>query len=96
MLDGYKEVFLSQFWALLQAGPINDVDLRIMVPLVSGLAEISAAKTVLEKAKEELSAEIKAFSQQIQFGIMIEVPFAALLADRLAHEVDFLILVPMT
>ena len=94
MLDGYEEIFLSQFWALLQSGPVDDIDLRIMVPLVSGLAKISAAKTVLEKAKEELSAEKKTFSQQIQFGIMIEVPFAALLADRLAHEVDFLILVP--
>ena len=51
MLDGYEEIFLSQFWALLQSGPVDDIDLRIMVPLVSGLAEISAAKTVLEKAK---------------------------------------------
>ena len=89
MLDGLENIFLSQFRALLQAGAVDDIDLRIMVPMVSGLAEVRAVRGVLEKAKEELSAEKKDFSKQIQFGIMIEVPSAALLADHLAPEVDF-------
>jgi len=89
MLDGLENIFLSQFRALLQAGAVDDIDLRIMVPMVSGLAEVRAVKTVLEKAKEQLSSEEKAYLQQIQFGIMIEVPSAALLADHLAPEVDF-------
>ena len=87
MLDGAEEIFLQQFKALLQAG--IGADLRIMVPMVSGLAEIRAAKAVMEKAKAELKAEGKPFTDKVQFGIMVEVPSAALMADRLAKEVDF-------
>lgn len=87
MLDGAEEIFLMQFRALLQAGV--GVDLRIMVPMVSGVSEILAAKALMEKAKKELQSEGKVFTEDVQFGIMIEVPSAALLADRLAKEVDF-------
>ena len=89
MLDGLEDLFLTQFRALLQAGAVDDINLRIMVPMVSGLAEVKVVKAVIEKAKEELVAEGKVFVNQIQFGIMVEVPSAALLADRLAPEVDF-------
>jgi phosphoenolpyruvate-protein phosphotransferase len=87
MMDGAEEIFLQQFRALLQAG--EGVDLRIMVPMVSGMTEIQAAKAVMDKAKTELKAEEKPFTEKVQFGIMIEVPSAALMADRLAKEVDF-------
>lgn len=87
MLDGAEDIFFQQFKALLQAG--IGADLRIMVPMVSGLAEIRAAKAVMEKAKAELKAEGKPCAEKVQFGIMVEVPSAALLADRLAKEVDF-------
>ncbi len=87
MLDGAEEIFLQQFKGLLQAGV--GADLRIMVPMVSGLSEIRAAKAVMEKAKAELKAEGKPYTEDVQFGIMIEVPSAALMADRLAKEVDF-------
>jgi phosphotransferase system enzyme I (PtsI) len=87
MLDGAEDIFLEQFKALLQAGVGSD--LRIMVPMVSGLAEIRAAKAVMEKAKEQLKAEGKPVAESVQFGIMVEVPSAALMADRLAKEVDF-------
>ncbi len=87
MLDGAEGIFLTQFRALLQAGV--GVDLRIMVPMVAGISEIRAAKAVMEKAKEALRSEGKTFKEDVQFGIMIEVPSAALLADRLAKEVDF-------
>jgi len=87
MLDGAEEIFLQQFKALLQAGV--GADLRIMVPMVSSLAEIRATKAVMEKAKAELIAEGKPYTDKVQFGIMIEVPSAALMADRLAKEVDF-------
>lgn len=87
MVDGAEEIFLSQFRALLQAGV--GVDLRIMVPMVSGIAEIRSARSVMAKAKAQLEQEGKEFTEDIQFGIMIEVPSAALLANRLAKEVDF-------
>ncbi|MBW6465772.1 MAG: phosphoenolpyruvate--protein phosphotransferase [Brevefilum sp.] len=89
MLDGADEIFSHQFRALLQAGAQSDVDLKIMAPMVSGLAEVRAAKALLVKAKDELAAEGKTFLTNVEFGIMVEVPSAALLADRLAKEVDF-------
>lgn len=87
MADGAEIIFMHQFRALLQAG--QGIDLRIMVPMVSGLAEVRVAKALLERARLELKAEGKPCAEKIQFGIMIEVPSAALLADRLAKEVDF-------
>lgn len=89
MLDGKEDIFLSQFRALLQASGQVDADLRVMLPMVSGINEILAAKALMNKAKSELELERKAYKDNIQFGIMIEVPSAALLADRLAKEVDF-------
>ncbi len=87
MIDGAEEIFLSQFRALLQAG--KDVDLHIMLPMVSGLGEIHQARALMEKAKAQLKAEGKTFTEDVKFGIMIEVPSAALMADRLANEIDF-------
>lgn len=89
MIDGQEDIFMSQFRALLQAAAMVDVDLRIMVPMVSCIAEIRAAKKIMEKAKTELKSEGKPFGEKIQFGIMIEVPSAALMTDKLAKEVDF-------
>jgi phosphotransferase system enzyme I (PtsI) len=89
MIDGQEDIFMSQFRALLQAAAMVDVDLRIMVPMVSCIAEIRAAKNIMEKAKTELKSEGKPFGENIQFGIMIEVPSAALMTDKLAKEVDF-------
>ena len=59
-----------------------------MVLMVSGLAEVRAAKAMLEKAMAELTAEGKSFLADVEFGIMVEVPSDALLADRLAKEKD--------
>jgi len=87
MLDGAEGIFLSQFRALLQAGV--GVDLRIMVPMVSGIGEIRSIRALMEKVKSQLRDEGKDFNDGVQFGIMVEVPSAALLADRLAKEVDF-------
>lgn len=89
MLNGAEDIFKAQFRALLQAGGITGVDLRIMVPMVSGIQEIHAVKEVMNQMKSELESEGKPVAQKVQFGIMIEVPSAALLADKLAKEVDF-------
>jgi len=89
MLNGAEDIFKAQFRALLQAGGITGVDLRIMVPMVSGIEEIRSAKELMKGMKAELQSEGKPFADKVQFGIMIEVPSAALLADKLAKEVDF-------
>lgn len=89
MLDGAEDIFKEQFRSLLQAAGITGADLRIMVPMVSGIAEIRAAKSVMEKMRAELESEDKPVPEKVQFGIMVEVPSAALLADKLAKEVDF-------
>lgn len=82
------ELFLTQLRALLQAGAGRG-NVRILLPLVTGVEEVRAAKALLERAKEELAAEGKAFDPDIRVGVMIETPAAALAADLLAKEADF-------
>lgn len=87
MIDGAEDVFLQQFRALFQAGV--GVDLRIMVPMVSGVPEVIAVRALMERAKQALLDEGKPVAEKVQFGIMVEVPSAALMANHLAREVDF-------
>ena len=82
------DLYLTQLRALLQAGAEKH-NVRIMLPLVTGVEELRAAKALLEKAKGELAAEGKAFDPDIKVGVMIETPAAALVADLLAQEADF-------
>ena len=67
--------------------PLGDV--RILFPLVSTLAELRAARAILDEVAAELRAEGWAIPEKIPVGVMIEVPAAALMADHLAKEVDF-------
>ena len=79
---------MTQLRALLQAGAERR-NVRIMLPLITGVEELRAAKALLEKAKAELAAEGKPFDADIKVGVMIETPAAALVADLLAQEADF-------
>jgi phosphoenolpyruvate-protein phosphotransferase len=81
------DILHTQFRALLQAGV--GADLRLMVPMVSCLEEVLQARELLAKAREGLAAEGRPLAEKVQFGIMIEVPSAALLAEHLAPYVDF-------
>jgi phosphotransferase system enzyme I (PtsI) len=60
-----------------------------MFPMISGVAELRAVKTVVDDVKRELEEEGKPFDKDIKLGIMIEMPSAALTADLLAQECDF-------
>ena len=82
------ELYMTQLRALLRAGAEKH-NVRIMLPLITGVEELRAAKALLEKAKAELAAEGKPFDADIKVGVMIETPAAALVADLLAQEADF-------
>ena len=82
-----KDIFLTQLKAILRASVFGR--LKILVPMVSGLQELRAAKEILTTAKNELLQKGISFDKDIPFGIMIEVPSAAVIADLLAHEADF-------
>jgi phosphocarrier protein FPr len=74
-------LFRDQLRAILRAAPAGC--LRIMFPMVSDLGEIRQARALVEALRQELGLP------PVQVGIMVEVPSAALLADKLAPEVDF-------
>lgn len=80
-------MFRTQLRALLRASVHGN--LRIMFPMVATLKEFRAAKKMYDEEKAKLIAEGVAVSETIQVGIMIEIPAAAILADRFAKEVDF-------
>jgi phosphoenolpyruvate-protein phosphotransferase (PTS system enzyme I) len=80
------DMFRSQLRALLRASVHGQ--LRLMFPMISGVAELRAAQQVLGEVRDELAGE--GFDVPLPpVGIMIELPSAALIADRLAREVDF-------
>ncbi|MBV8967688.1 MAG: phosphoenolpyruvate--protein phosphotransferase [Verrucomicrobia bacterium] len=81
------DVFKTQLRAILRASAVGNV--RLMYPLISGLPELRQANEILESCRQELRAEGKPFDENLELGIMIEVPSAVLIADSLAKEVDF-------
>ena len=81
------EMFRTQLRALLRASVYGK--LRIMFPMIATLNDFRGAKALLEEEKAKLVAEGVAVSDDIQVGIMIEIPAAAVLAHQFAKEVDF-------
>ncbi|EEH96468.1 MULTISPECIES: phosphoenolpyruvate--protein phosphotransferase [Clostridium] len=82
-----KDIFKVQIRALLRASVYGN--LAVMFPMISGLEEFQAAKEFVEECKAELKAEGIEYSEKIQWGIMVEIPAAAVYADELAKHVDF-------
>ncbi len=82
-----RRLFKSQLRAILRTSAFGRV--RLMFPMISGVAEIRACKDLLAEARAELAAEGIAVDPDMPIGIMIEIPSAALIADLLAREVDF-------
>jgi phosphoenolpyruvate-protein phosphotransferase len=87
MISERPDVLYDQLRALLRAGVHSD--LRIMLPMVSNIHEVEHARQILNEARESLKKEGKPYAEKVQFGIMIEVPSAALLANHFAKVVDF-------
>ncbi|WP_241754884.1 phosphoenolpyruvate-protein phosphotransferase PtsI [Koleobacter methoxysyntrophicus] len=81
------EIIKTQLRAILRASSYGK--LRIMYPMVSNISEVRRANAILEEAKKELEREGISFDREIEVGIMVEIPAAAVAADILAKEVDF-------
>ncbi|MBK9064094.1 MAG: phosphoenolpyruvate--protein phosphotransferase [Acidobacteria bacterium] len=84
------EMFMTQLRALLSAA--NAGDLRILVPMVSSVEEFRRVREMVKEAREQVLAKGIAVPDDIPVGAMIEVPSAAITADLLAPETDFLAL----
>ena len=81
------EIFRTQLRALFRASAFGK--LGIMFPMVTSVWEVREAKRMCEEVKRDLKKEGIPYSEDVQIGIMIETPAAAVCSDRLAKEVDF-------
>lgn len=82
-----KDIFKTQLRALFRASVYGNM--KIMFPMISSLQELREAKNIVEEVKAELRNEGIPYSDDVQIGIMIEIPSAAVISDILAKEVDF-------
>ncbi len=82
------DIFKTQLRAILRASSVGNV--KIMFPMISGLDELRRAIAVLDECKEELRSSKLDMAERLEVGAMIEIPSAAICANVLAPEVDFL------
>ena len=82
-----KDLFRTQLRAILRASAFGD--LKIMYPMVSGMDELDAANVLLDECRKQLRAEGVEFAENLEIGVMIETPSAAMIADSLARCVQF-------
>jgi len=81
------ELFKPQLRAALRAGVKGN--LKLMFPMVANVAEVRAARKILEECRVELAGKGEPIAEKLEVGIMVEIPAAAVMADQLAAEVDF-------
>ncbi|MFH1397394.1 MAG: phosphoenolpyruvate--protein phosphotransferase [Candidatus Omnitrophota bacterium] len=81
------DIFKLQLRAILRASVYGK--LKMMYPMISGIEELKQANVILEQCKIELKEKRIPFDDEIEVGVMIEVPSAAIIADLLAKEADF-------
>lgn len=80
-------LFKVQLRAILTASAYGN--LAIMLPMISSIEELRESKKIIQEVKEELRTKKIPFNENIEIGIMIEIPSAALMAEELAKECDF-------
>ena len=83
----HEELFKTQLRALYRASAFGN--LRIMLPLISGVQEVNETLVIIEEVKSELKKKRQAFRDNVPVGIMIEVPSAAMTSDILAKRSAF-------
>jgi phosphoenolpyruvate-protein phosphotransferase len=81
------EFFKTQLRAILRAALGRDI--RIMFPMIAAVSEVQKARAFLDEARSELKAAGVPFGEKIQVGIMVEIPAAAVMADKFIGVVDF-------
>lgn len=82
-----QELFKTQLRAIYRASAYGRI--AVMFPMIISVEEIRKIKEIVEEVKAGLRAEVLPFSENMEMGIMIETPAAALISDELAREVDF-------
>ncbi|CAM4426673.1 MAG: phosphoenolpyruvate--protein phosphotransferase [Paenibacillus macerans] len=82
-----QTIFRTQLRALLRASVYGN--LKIMFPMIATVSEFREAKAILLEEKEKLAAEGVKAADQIEIGMMVEIPSTAVMADQFAKEVDF-------
>ena len=82
-----RDIYEVQLRALLRASAFGDI--KIMVPLVTGVDELRAVKVILEDIKRQLDKDGIAYNKDVKVGVMMETPAACMMADALAKEAEF-------
>ncbi len=83
----HRLLFKTQLKAILKASHYGNI--KIMYPMITGIEDLQEVNGVLIEVKKELQEQGIPFDENIEVGVMIEIPSAAITADRLAWEVDF-------
>ena len=83
----YPEIYREQIRAILRGSAYGN--LKIVLPMVSDVDEVVQASRLIQAAKEELLGEGVAFNEEIEVGIMVEVPAAVIMLEALCPHVDF-------
>jgi len=86
LLDN-KQLFKTQLRAILRASIHKNI--KVMLPMVASITEVRQSKEILEECKKELKNEKHSFDNNIELGMMVEIPSAAVLAHEFAKEVSF-------
>lgn len=84
----HLDLFKTQLRSVLRASTKGKV--RVMIPMVSSVGEVIAVRRLLDQAQAELAAEGLEFKEELELGIMVEIPSAALQIDSFLPHVDFL------
>ena len=81
------DLFKVQLRAILRASSYGNV--AIMLPMISSIEELRKSKEIIEEVKQELKIKSIKFNENIEVGIMVEIPSSAVMADEFAKECDF-------
>lgn len=81
------DLFKVQLRAILRASSYGNV--AIMLPMISSIEELQKSKEIIEEVKQELKSKNISFNENIEVGIMVEIPSSAIMADEFAKECDF-------